>query len=255
MTSRISFIIYQDQVPRRTRHWSSCALQRRKKLSSKIGFSMLLILLPLAHAGADEPDAFKNSPEYQEIWRKSQSLRPQPSIDTTPVIIKIASNTYRIPRNYISYMPIPTIKVTIPDLKPLTNETRPCFGSILQGQKVHCGSIEFRLFGPGLYTPREMFDNQLGVPSSISPEKGPFGYDVYKRGPQQEIYTKDDGEHFIEVDCHIFDNQGKKAAVCDNTFVLDDGNTMRFFSNFDQLSSIPEIEANIRQLMNDFKVN
>src|SRR6266702_5965217 len=58
---------------------------------------------------------------FEEIWKKSQIFRSQPSFDTTPITVKIGSVVYRVPRNYLIYLEpaVPTLKVTFPGFQPL----------------------------------------------------------------------------------------------------------------------------------------
>lgn len=229
--------------------------QKSYELLSTIIFCALHFAFLFALVHAAEADDFKNSPAYRETWEKSQSVRPQPSINSTPVPIEVGSSTYRIPRNYLTYMPIPTIKVTIPGypiaaFKPLTEETRECFGSILQGQQAGCRSIEFRL-GVGV-DPRIAVENLLKGLSNVRSGMGPYGYHLYKFGVT-ELYTKDDGGHFIESNCSIFVDTDRRAATCTSTFTLNDGHSVQFFSSLDQLDIIPDIAAGMRQLMATFK--
>jgi hypothetical protein len=195
----------------------------------------------------------------QDIWKKSQSLRPQPSTDTTPAVVKVGSNTYRIPRNYISYFDILTIRVTVPGYKipafePLTGETHDCFGSILQGEKAGCESIEFNVEFPFI-SHQESFARFTPLFTSQDPRKGPFGYDVYDIGPEnarREVYTKNHDGDFILFSC-LFVSSDRHIAVCDDWFTLNDGNSVHFFFHLNQIGNIPDIEVGIRNLMEGFR--
>jgi hypothetical protein len=201
---------------------------------------------------------------YDEIKRKSAVFEPQPSFDTAPVTVKVVDVTYRIPRNYLTHLDpaIPTLKLTWPGLKPLTEETRKCFGSILQSEQVGCTSLEFHLLGsrgpaPGgrAFTNAEMFENFMRVSKTNVPRPGPFGTEIYDVGPEDartEIYRKTEGD--IYFNCMIFDNHGKRGAVCADMFRLDDLNHVQFRFRPPQIEHIPEIEAGIRRLMASFVV-
>lgn len=200
----------------------------------------------------------------EEISKKSQIFQPRPSLDTTPVTIKVVSVTYRIPRNYLIYMDeIPALKVTWPGLKPLTEETRKCFGSILQSEQAGCTSFEFHLLGsrgPGAggraLTNAEKFENFLRHSPNVNPRPGPFGYDIYDTGPEEartETYRRTTGDIFFH--CSFSGAEGRKrGGVCDDTFRLDDMNHMRFFFRLPQTEHIPEIEERMRQLLAGFVV-
>ena len=84
----------------------------------------------------------------RRIKRKSGIFEPRPSLDTTPVTLRVVDVVYRIPRNYLIFMDeIPTLKLTWPGLKPLTEETRKCFGSIAHSEQAGCSSFEFHVLG------------------------------------------------------------------------------------------------------------
>ena len=204
-------------------------------------------------------------PLDRELWKKSQGLRPRPSTDTTPVVVKVEKYTYRIPRNYLVRMFNPTIKVTIqgykiPAFEPLTDETRDCFGSILQGERAGCQSAEFAIEFPYTVTHRELLERNSDLFRNKEPRKGPFGYDIYDIGPENartEVYTKKDKKEdkdIIFFRCQIFDNNGKRAAVCNDRFPLIDGNSVHFFFSLDQIASVPEIETGVQKFMEKFRV-
>jgi hypothetical protein len=190
---------------------------------------------------------------YEEIKRKSAIFEPQPSLDTAPVTVKVVDVTYRIPRNYlISTGEIPTLKLTWPGLKPLTEETRKCFGSILQSEQVGCTSITFHLLGsrgpgPGGYalTNAEMFENFRKHSPSARLKAGSFGYDVYETGPKEirsEDYRKLDGDIYFHC----------SYSVCSDMFRLHDMNHIQFHFRRQQIEYVAEIEAAMRQLMEKF---
>jgi hypothetical protein len=189
---------------------------------------------------------------YEEIKRKSAIFEPQPSLDTAPVTVKVVDVTYRIPRNYlISTGEIPTLKLTWPGLKPLTEETRKCFGSILQSEQVGCTSITFHLLGsrgpgPGgrAFTNSEMFENFMRG-FDLKRKEGPFGYDLYELGPQDariETYRKTDGDIYFHC----------SSLVCSDMFRLYDMNHIQFHFRRQQIVHIAEIEAAMRQMMEEF---
>ena len=201
---------------------------------------------------------------YDEIKRKSAVFEPQPSVDTTPVPVKVVDVTYQIPRNYLTHLDpaIPTLKLTWPGLKPLTEETRKCFGSILQSEAAGCTSFEFHLLGsrgpaPGgrAYTNAEMFENFMKGFENIVPRPGPFGTEIYDIGPEDartEIYRRSEGDIYFK--CMPFDNRGKRSAICNDMFRLDDLNHIQFYFRPPQIEHIPEIEASIRRLMAGFVI-
>lgn len=201
------------------------------------------------------------TPSQERIWQKSQSLRPKPSTDTTPVTIKVAAVTYRIPRNYLIFMgEVPILKVTWPGLRPLTEKTRKCFGSILQSRLVGCTSIKFILHGSGgpVLNNVEALQNLLKSRKPTVKRQGPFGYTVYETGPKGariETYAKPIGaSSMILFDCLMSQGDSSKHAICNDWFKLNDNNWIHFVLRYSQRMSTAEIEAGMRTLMESFRV-
>jgi len=191
-----------------------------------------------------------------EVWKKSQSLRPRLSTDTTPVTVKVGSVTYKIPRNYISMVfDFPQLKVTYPGFKPFTEETRGCFDRRLEAS-LGCTTLELNMRLSLPNKPR--FENAIrAIPRfrerPLSPRPGPYGYDIYDDGPdnaRREIYRSESEDIFFE--CGIFDNNGVRDAICDDAVSLPDGNAVRFRFRLKQISELRKFEAGIRQLMSGF---
>jgi hypothetical protein len=202
---------------------------------------------------------------YSEIWRKSQVFEPRPSLDITPVTVRVVSVVYRIPRNYLTHLEpaIPTLKLTWPGLKPLTEETRKCFGSILQSEQAGCTSIDFRLMGSGgndprwrALTSRRRFENSIRGLEHLAPRHSPFGYVIYEMGPAEartEFYWRDEGQIYFR--CSVSEEEERRLrGVCNDLFRLDDGNHIQFFFRRSLIEQIPEIEAGMRRLMASFVV-
>ncbi len=213
-----------------------------------------------------QPVLPQNFTPYEEIWKKSQTYRPQLSFDVTPILVKIVAVTYRIPRNYLVYLEpaVPTLKVTFPGFKPLTEETRKCFDPKLQGDALGCTTFEFRLAGstgpgPGglALTNREMFENFVKGFENIKPRRGTFGYDVYDVGPEDartETYRKEDGDIYFHCFVNLKIDRGKDG-VCDDSVLLKDKNHAMFFFRRSQIGSVPELEGGIRRLMEGFRIS
>jgi hypothetical protein len=190
-----------------------------------------------------------------DIWRKSQSLRPQPSMDTKPVSVKVGDISYKIPRNYIwnLHFTFPVLKVTYPGFQPLTEETRGCFDPKRAGPGCTTLELNLRLSLPN----NRRFDNLMKlVPSEQreSSRRNVDGYEVYDLGPEnarQEIYRGDGDE--IGFICKIFDNNGSRDGVCDDAVSLADGNAVWFFFCPHQIGEVRKIESGVRQLMSQFK--
>lgn len=217
-----------------------------------IGLAILLVGMGIIYAQDVTPNL--------EIWNKSQIFNPNPSFDTTPVTVKVVSVVYRIPRNYLILMEpaIPTLKLTWPGLTPLTEETRKCFGSISQSERVGCTSVEFRLMGSGApgsrtFTTSERFDNFMrGKKTTL--RNGPSGFVVYAIGPEEariESYRRTEDDIYFQCVTSDAGNH-RRVTLCDDLFRLNDGNHVQFRFRPNLIEHIPEIEANIRQLMASF---
>jgi hypothetical protein len=191
-----------------------------------------------------------------EIWKKSQSLRPQPSTDTTLVSVKMGSVAYKIPRNYISNVNVdnPVLKGTYPGFEPLREETRGCFNPKLR-DGLGCTTLELNLRLSLPNKPR--FENSLKLVSpeqKNSPRQSDDGYQVYLIGPENariEIYRSESEDIFFA--CKIFYYDGERKAVCDDTVSLPDGNAVWFFFRSNQVTEVRHIEAGVRELMARFQ--
>ena len=174
-------------------------------------------------------------------------------MEARPVLVKVGKVLYRIPRNYIvklQFVDFPILKVTYPGFKPLTEETRGCFDP-KQRAELGCTTIEIHL---RLSLPNKpMFDNLMKVVPSeqkLSPRRSIHGYDVYELY-RLEIYRSEKENIFFT--CKIFDNNGARDAVCDDTVSLADGNAAWFFFGLNQISEVRKFEAGVRQLMTQFE--
>ncbi len=199
----------------------------------------------------------------QDGWPSPESLHAAPSTDTSIVETKIGSVTYRIPRNYILYpnLGYPVLKVTFPGFEPLTEETRDCFDPKLQLAQNACTTLELRLHGgigpDGLpFSNAKRFGNVLRNWMNFDPRPvkrvGPFGYDLYEVGrdsSQAEHYRKEAGDVYFY--CMIGESTFE-SGVCNDTIFLEDGNSVAFFFQYDQIKNVEQIETDIRKLMASF---
>lgn len=181
--------------------------------------------------------------------------------DETPFFMKVGRVEYKIPNNYIliKSISIPTLKVTVPGLSPLTEKTRSCFEPQSRADKLGCVTIELRLHGgmgpDGPSSSEEMFRNFMKGFRGVVPVSGPFGYSVYSIGPKDdriEVYTMEKSK--IYFTCKIFYLNDQKDAICEDTVDLYDKNIVKFFFRLDKIRDIPEIEVGIRGLMASFVV-
>jgi hypothetical protein len=164
----------------------------------------------------------------EEIRRQSEIFEPRASLDTTPVTVKVVDVTYRIPRNYLIVLEpaIPTLRVTYPGFKPLSEGTKDCFDPKWRMQHSECIVIEFLLLGsrgPGpegrAYTNAERFENFKRNSRSIRFRSGPFGYDIFEEGPEDarsEHYRKTEGDIFFTAYFQgtRIEQEAEFAAIC-----------------------------------------
>jgi hypothetical protein len=199
-----------------------------------------------------------------QIRKQSEIFEPRASFDTTPVVVNVAYVTYRIPRNYLTHLEpaIPTLRVTYPGFKPLTEETRDCFDPKWRVQHPECTIIEFRLLGsrgpgPGGWaiTNSERFENFIrGLP--VRPKARLYDYAIYEIGPDEAhitIYRRIEGD--IYFSCQFSkDSDRATGGVCNDMFRLNDMNHVQFYFQAPLIVAVPEIEARIRELMAGFVV-
>jgi hypothetical protein len=198
-------------------------------------------------------------PGYDEIRRKSQSLRPDPSMDTTVVAVTNGSVTYDIPRNYIfqSDPVFPTLRVTYPGFLPLREDTRACFDPKNDPSRSGCTTFQLRLGGwkGPPFSNAEMFRNFLNnmkAGPANGPANGPYGYKLYAFGPgnaRTELYRKEDGDVLFFCFLQGPSENGGMIRSCDDYFFLPDGRSVKFFFRYDQIKDVEAIEAGTRQLM------
>ena len=197
----------------------------------------------------------------QETYAKLEKIfGEKPAKNTDLVTTKVVSSIYGIPRNYfVNFIGFGTLKVTYPGFKPLTDETENCFLPRHQAEKFGCTALELRLGGgrgpDGLpFTNTKAFSNYT-TNMNIKPRSGPFGYDIYDVGPEEariETYRKEEGDIFFH--CHIYYYKGIRDGLCDDAFLINDENSVKFFFSLSLIGNIPDIETGVRSLMSNFSV-
>jgi hypothetical protein len=198
---------------------------------------------------------------FDEIREEVAFFENRPSFDVTPVTVKFGTVTYRIPRNYLTALPpaIPTLRVTFPGFKPLTQATHDCLTKPTQASE--CVAVEFALrggSGPGSFglTHAQQFQNYLKNLKPAKPRRV-LEYDVYDLGPENartETYRNEKLDLyfycFTDVTIHR-----PESSTCNDSFQLEDRNHAQFFFHRSQVGSVAEIEVGIRQLMANFVVS
>ena len=89
----------------------------------------------------------------------------------------------------------------------------------------------------------------------LEPRPGPGGFTIVDIGPDNariELYAN--SPKGIYFNCQIFDNKGVRDAVCDDTVSLYDGNVVKFFFPLNRVPYVGDIEAQIRALMEKFRI-
>jgi hypothetical protein len=106
---------YRAMSELRTAAYPVLADPVRQSLSPQLtitGRSAVMFVLTALSLISGSASAQQFTP-FDEIRKKSEIFEPRPSVDTTPVTIKVVDITYRIPRNYLIFMnEIPTFKLT-----------------------------------------------------------------------------------------------------------------------------------------------
>ena len=212
---------------------------------------------------ADEPNVSRG----QEEMRKAvESLRPHPSIDTTPVDFSVGDVHYRMPRNYLFTMEnwnggpqgLVTVRVNIPDLKPLDETTRDCFTKPGSFSTSICDPLSFTINVTGTVTAEQGFENSRPIYRNQSPLDGPFGYERYEIGPDNariEFYRKVENGRTLIYHCQIFQRLGKRDGICDPSGDrVSNGSEIHFFFSLRHLADIAEIDRDLRTLTEHFTV-
>jgi hypothetical protein len=192
------------------------------------------------------------------------SLTPRPSTDTTPVEFSVGGIHYRVPRNYLVTMDhweggpqvLVTLRVNLPDLKPLTEETRQCFSVAPLYRPLGCEPFKFWIEGKPLVSADEAFANARKLFRDGSPMPGPDGFEKYEMGPEtarSEYYKKAVNGKTLLYTCLISDNRGKRAGIChpisDQTPA---GAGINFLFDLDHVSDVETIDTRARDLVESF---
>ncbi len=132
----------------------------------------------------------RQSPEFQEIWRKSQSLRPHPSTSEDRVRVSFYGGEYDIPRNYVAVMQsspgyITELHVMLPNFSPFTETTRPCFE-----HKIDCQILHFFIVG-GVTPPQTVLQRFSDL--NLRNNKDIGDYISYSFGPESMRVTSYSG--------------------------------------------------------------
>jgi hypothetical protein len=202
-------------------------------------------------ASPDQQPATLTGP-YREMYDKAQrQFGPKPSTDTTLVDVVIGGAHYLIPRNYFVYVPpaLPTLLVSWPGLEARNENNRHCFTPMaLAGRVAECTALELRLQvgGPGL---RQEYNN-LTRNLTLTRKGEIYGYEVRHLGPADDgadVYWKDDPQFPSFFDC------SSKSRVCDDKIYLEPGMGLAFFFWPELIPQLPQVEASIRQFMENFR--
>jgi len=223
-------------------------------------FGGLLFIVTAAYSLPVSAEQFNS---FEDIRSKSSIFENRPSFDTAPFTFELGSVTYRVPRNYLVVLPpaIPTIKITFPGFRPLSEETRDCF-TPKRVEKTDCATIEFRVLGvsaPGgrSLTHAQSLENYLKN-SPRARKRRVLDYDVYDLGPENarsETYSNPTLDLYFTCIIDFTMDRPPERAVCRDQFQLDDRNHAHFFFPRAWIARVPEIESGIRRLMAGFVVS
>jgi hypothetical protein len=227
-----------------------------------LGAAILLSLYcAIALATADQTQ----EPSGQKEFLKAVGeMMAHPSTDTTPVEFSVGGVQYRMPRNYLIKMEnwnggpqaLVSVRVNLPDLKPLTEETRTCFTILPTARPPGCDPFEFNIEARGMFSADEAFANVRDLFHSQKPIEGSFRYEKYEVGPEDarvEYYRKVEDGRTLLYSCQIFDNHGKRDGVCDTIGDrVSTGGELAFHFFLGQLADIDKIDASLRRLVESF---
>jgi hypothetical protein len=234
--------------------------------------NITLATLPIALVligGSISPTA-TNQPEsppgQTEFSKAAGEMAPHPSTDTAPIELSVNGVHYRIPRNYLTTMEnwsggpqaLVTLRVNVPDLKPMTEETHACFTVAPSDRPPGCDPFEFHIEGRGMVSADEAFANVRHLFHSQKPIEGPFGYAKYEIGPETargEYYRKSEGGRTLLYWCQIVYIHDKRDGICSPIGDrVSTGSELTFFFDLEQLADIDQIDANLRKLVEGFNI-
>ena len=159
-------------------------------------------------------------------WEKSvKSLTPRPSTDTIPFEFSVGGMHFRVPRNYLITMDnwsggpqgLVTIRVNLPDMKPLTPQNADCFRARRSDLPPGCEPFRFLIEGKPLVSTDQAFEKMRHVFRGQIPDHTEFGYEKYEIGPDNartEYYRMVDDAQTRLYSCLINDSRGKRNGVC-----------------------------------------
>ena len=182
------------------------------------------------------------------------------SLETRLIEFSVGPVRYRVPRNFLFEMDnwtggaqqLVSLRVKYPGLVPLTEETKPCFL-----KQVHCQLLEFHIEKPNDRSTEAFFLDRRFLFHSQTPEAGPFGYEIYKVGPdnaRMEYLRKVLPDRTILFTCQPFDNRGQPDGVCQSFIRTRSGGQVSYFFSVRQLGEADEIQAGLRDLVDSFAI-
>lgn len=171
--------------------------------------------------------------------------------------VSILGTIYNIPTSYFfrGNPAAPVLRVSYPDMKPFSDETKECFDRELE-KSMACTSLEIRLASNAPTMRNEdRLDAFLKNPKVIHrTDIHPFDYDLYITGgasARVELYTKP--QEKILFYCDIISIE-PDIGICQDDVRLGDGNSAKVFFNLDLIGKVADIEGRLRALMASFVV-
>lgn len=224
------------------------------------------ILAVAASTSAGLADDATLSAGRAEMENAVKSLRPRPSLDSTPIEFSIAGVRYRMPRNYLTTMDnwdggpqgLVTVTVNIPDLAPLSHKTFACFTAKPTLRPPGCEPLSFIINAPGRVSADEAFKNMAHLFLNKDPLPGPYGYQEYELGPDSartDYYRMVKDGRILLYACQMFENNGKHDGLCRPiSDRVASGSDIQFFFNLGHLVDIAGVDASLRKLTDHFTV-
>jgi hypothetical protein len=230
------------------------------------------LILAIAFPSITSAKDLSDDPQFGEIWKKSQALRPQLSMDTTPVYFSVGNVNYKVPRNYITNMDnyqggpqiLVAFKVSFPGFLPYTEATKDCFTLAPLYRPKGCIPLEFNIISNIAVSDDEAFSNASKLFHSQTPKRGPNGFEKYEIGSDTnriESYRKKTSGHTLIIDCFVNDLSRSLFSVCNNHSRLPNQNAINYILsggeyefNGEQLKYAEQIDEGFRELIKTFMV-
>jgi hypothetical protein len=196
---------------------------------------------------------------FTAIPSRASILENKISMETRLVEFDIGGGHYAIPRNYLYQMDswnggpqeVVSIRLDYPELSPVVDDNKDCF----LRRKV-CRLYDLVMLDTAMETTR-IFSNMTDLFHKPYPKHGPYGLELYEVGPENariEFYRKITDGHTVVFICDLFDNRGKRDAICHNVTRTRSGATLSYYFPIKDLHAAAEVDKKLRDLIDSFSL-